>query len=526
MKLFNTKSRSLENFKPLKSDKVKVYYCGPTVYNYAHIGNLRAFVFEDLVVKTLRFLGYKVETLMNITDVDDKTIKNSIEAKESLGNFTKKYTKSFLEDLEKLNIIKADKIIPVTTLIPEITRMINTLLKRGFAYLAPDNSIYYKVSAFKKYWAFANLDLKNLKVWARIDNDEYEKDNFWDFVLWKAYKSEDGENFWEEEFEITIALSPESSLPDREKGATKKVIIKWRPGWHIECSACNIKHHWRQIDIHMWWIDLIFPHHQNEIAQSEACTRKEFSKYWLHSGHLMVEWKKMSKSLGNFYTLKDLEEKFEKTPKNILYRALRIGFINGKYKDSIEFNFDKLEANFNTIENIDNTFKSMKRYLEKTSPQPSPLGGEGEATEKEKWDFISNSKVPISRDMREYLNVVVWDYIEILEEDFNFVEALAGFFEFIKFINSWIKWNDFSKQEILAIIDVLKTFDEIFWIMNFEILEEKNDKIPEKILELFEKRNKNKKEKNWEEADKNRDEILELWYKIIDLREGSFLEKI
>ena len=505
LKIFNTKWRKLEEFKPLKQDSVKVYYCGPTVYNYAHIGNLRTFVFEDLVVKTLRFLGYKVETLMNITDVDDKTIRDSQASGENLEKFTKKYTENFLEDIEKLNIKKADKIIPVTTLIPEMVRMINTLLKRWFAYIWDDNSIYYKVSAFKKYWSFANLDLKNLKDWARIDNDEYEKDNFWDFVLWKAWKSEDGENFWEEEFE----------------NWDKKVVLKWRPGWHIECSACNIKHHWTQIDIHMWWIDLIFPHHQNEIAQTEACTRKEFSKYWLHSGHLMVDSKKMSKSLWNFYTLKDLEEKFSSIPKNILYRAIRIGFINGKYKDSIEFNFWKLEANFNTIENIDNSLKNIKRYL--TSLQQSTLIVDKEGKD---WDFVSSWKIPISRDFREYLNVVVWDYIEILEEDFNFVEALSTFFEFIKFINLWIKENTFSKEEILAIIDVLKTFNEVFWIIDFEILEKSAEKIPENILEMLEKRNSVKKQKRFKEADELRDEILKLWYKIIDSRDGSSLEKI
>ncbi len=501
MKLFNTKWRKLEDFKPLKQDKVKVYYCGPTVYNYAHIGNLRAFVFEDLVVKTLRFLGYKVDTLMNITDVDDKTIRDSQASGEKLENFTKKYTDIFLEDIEKLNITKADKIVPVTSLIPEMVRMINTMLKRWFAYLAEDNSIYYNVSAFKKYWTFANLDLKNLKAWARIDNDEYEKDNFWDFVLWKAYKSEDGENFWEEEFEIPLS----QPFPQREKGINK-VVLKWRPGWHIECSACNIKHHGPQIDIHMWWVDLIFPHHQNEIAQTEACTRKEFSKYWLHSGHLMVDSKKMSKSLGNFYTLKDLEEKFSEIPKNILYRALRIGFVNWKYRDSIEFNLDKLQANFKTIENIDNNFKSIKRYLE---------------TKKD-----INEKVPISRDIREYLNVIVWDFIEELEEDFNFVEALAWFFEFIKFINSWIKDDSFSKEEILAIIDVLKTFDEVFSIMNFDIFEDSAERIPENIVTLLEKRILAKKQKRFKEADELRDEILNSGYKIIDSREWSSLEKI
>jgi len=513
MKLFNTKWREIEEFKPLKQDKVKVYYCWPTVYNYAHIGNLRTFVFEDLVVKTLRFLGYKVETLMNITDVDDKTIRDSIASGEKLENFTKKYTKIFLEDIEKLNIKKADKIVPVTTLIPEMLRMINTMLSRWYAYFASDGSIYYKVSKFKKYWKFANLDLENLKIWARIDNDEYEKDNFWDFVLWKSWKKEDWENFWEEEFviyweDIKKLDEVDNSLVEiiEKNDKQAKIKIKWRPGWHIECSACNIKYHWPQIDIHMWWVDLIFPHHQNEIAQTESCTRKEFSKYWLHSGHLMVDWKKMSKSLKNFYTLEDLEKKFsDKLEKKVLYRAIRFWFINWKYRDSIEFNFEKLKSNIKTIENIDNTIKSIKRYLENKK---------------------NNQKKPISKDFREYLNFIVRDYIEALEDDFNFVSSLKIFFEFIKFINLWIKQEDFSKEEILAIIDVLKTFNEVLDIINFDFLEEKKDEISKEILDIFEKRNEFKKQKNWQEADKLRDELLELWYKIIDSREGSSLEKI
>jgi cysteinyl-tRNA synthetase len=298
MQLYNTKTRKIEKFKPLSDRKVKVYSCGPTVYNYAHIWNLRTYVFEDIVVRTLRFLWYNVNYIMNITDVEDKTIRDSQAAWENLKDFTEKYTKIFLEDIDKLNILKPDLIIPITTLIPEMVRMINTLLKRGNAYLWDDWSIYFDIKTFKKYWEFANLDMKNLKDWARVNSDEYDKESTSDFVLWKAWKESDWENFWEEEFEVSW------------KEVVEKIILKGRPWWHIECSACNIKYFGQQIDIHMWWIDLIFPHHQNEIAQTESCTHKAFSKYWLHSGHLMVDWKKMAKSAGNFYRLIDLEEKY------------------------------------------------------------------------------------------------------------------------------------------------------------------------------------------------------------------------
>ncbi len=494
----NTKSRSLEEFKPLSSREVKVYFCGPTVYNYAHIWNLRTFVFEDIVIKTLKFLGYNVSSTMNITDVDDKTIRDSQAAGEKLSDFTKKYTKIFLEDLEKLGIKKADNIQPITEIIPEMVRMINTMLRRKNAYISEDGSIYFDVKTSKKYGKFANLDMENLKAWARVDSDEYEKDSVSDFVLWKGWKQEDWENFWEEEFET-------------EKG---KVKLKWRPGWHIECSACAMKHFWPQIDIHMWGVDLIFPHHQNEIAQSEACTRKEFSKYWLHSGHLTVDWKKMAKSANNFYTIKDLEEKYltlndsessselQKVNKSTFYRALRLSLMWAKYSTQVDFSFTKLESNFSVIKGIDELLKKLKRELN-----------------------FAEYKV-VSKDFSETLQDYLQAYIENLEDDFNIPEALAVFHNFTKFLNTGLREKLFSKSEIEASLEFLKTFNEVLEIVDFSILEKKEEKIDNEILKLFEERNKAKSEKDFEKADKLRDEILEKWYKIIDNREWSFLEKI
>ena len=486
MKFFDTKTRKIEEFKPLKQNEVKIYYCGPTVYNYAHIWNLKTHVVEDIVIKTLSFLGYNVKTTMNITDVDDKTIRDSRKVWENLKSFTEKYTKKFLNDTRKLWIKDADKIVPITTVIPEMVRMINTMLKRGVAYISDDGSIYFKISKYKKYGQFANLDMENLKTSVRIDNDEYDKESASDFALWKWWTEADGVNFWEEEFEIN----------------GEKKVVKWRPGWHIECSACAMKHLWQQIDIHMWWEDLIFPHHQNEIAQTEACTRKEFSKYWIHSGHLMVDGKKMSKSLWNFYTLRDIEKKFSEIPKDILYRAIRLSFLNGKYRDSIEFNFWKLEQFFNTIKKIDATLKNIKDYQQR----------EFEI----EW---------VSRNFREYLQEIVSRYIEKLEDDFSMPEALAIFYEFMKFVNTGIKDESFSKEEGGSIIDMFKTFDEVLGIMSFDILEKKQEEIPKEILEKLEERNIAKKEKNFELADKLRDELNKKWYIIIDTRDGSRVEK-
>jgi len=506
MQIHNTQSRKKEQFKPLSDREVKIYYCGPTVYNHAHIGNLRTYVFEDIVVKSLKFLWYQVKTTMNITDVDDKTIRDSVAAGEKLSDFTQKYTKVFLEDIEKLGIEKADNIIKVTDLIPEMVRMINTLLRRGFAYIADDNSIYYKVSKFKKYWKLANLDMKWLKANARVDNDEYEKDSVSDFVLWKSWKEVDGENFWEEEFENPKNLPLTKGVPDEGGGGIIK--IKWRPGWHIECSACSMKAFWPQIDIHMWWEDLIFPHHQNEIAQTEACSRKEFSKYWLHSWHLMVDGKKMSKSLWNFYTLKDLEEKFDPHPsplpkgegtvsRSVLYRAIRLGFINGKFRESIDFSFDKLEANFNAIDRIDETLKNIHNY--------------------------NTQETGIDRDFRDSMQEFIGNYMYYLEDDFNIVDSLVVFQEFIKYVNTWVSKKAFSSEEKDSILDMFKTYNQVLWILDFSVLEEVV--IPKELQEKLEQRNKAKADKDFDTADRLRNEIQESGYKIVDAREGSRVEK-
>jgi len=487
MQIYNTLKKEKEEFKPLKQDKVKIYFCGPTVYNNAHIGNLKTYTGNDIVVRTLKFLGYPVETTMNITDVDDKTIRDSQASWEKLWDFTQKYTDLFFEDLEKLRIHPADNIEAISNIIPEMVRMINTMLRRGFAYIADDNSIYFKISKSSKYWNLANIDLKGLKESARIDNDEYDKDTAWDFVLWKAYNVEnDWENFWEEEFESW----------------DKKVVLKWRPGWHIECSACAMKHFWPQIDIHMWGVDLIFPHHQNEIAQTEACTRKTFSKYWVHHWHLMVDWKKMSKSLWNFYTLSDLENKFSKIDKNLLYRAVRLNFINCKYRDWVDLSFEKLEANFNTLNKVDETLKTVSRNIPLTEEKG------------------------VSREFRENMQWLMQDFIASLEDDFNIPEALALFYSFNKFVNSGIVDKSFSREELESILDMYEQLDEVFGIMDFSVLEETQDDTPAEITELFEKRQKAKSEKDFETADKIRDELTEKGWKIVDAREGSRVERV
>jgi len=489
MQIYNTKTRKKEDFKPLHEREVKIYHCGPTVYNYAHIWNLKTYVWNDMIVRVLRFLGYKVSSLMNITDIDDKTIRDSQKSWEDLKSFTEKYTSYFLSDIKKLKIVPSDTIAPISNVMPEMIRMINTLLRRGLAYLSEDWSIYYNIKKFKKYGKLAHLDISWMKESVRIDNDEYDKENASDFALWKAYSKEDWDNFWEWEFEVP------------EGGGIIK--IKWRPGWHIECSACNMKYHGTQIDIHTGGIDNLFPHHQNEVAQTEGCTRKEFSKYWMHHGHLTVDGRKMSKSLGNFYTLIDLEKKFKDINKSILYRGIRLNLINWKYTSSIDLSFSKLESMFSTINNIDETIKLVYRKIN--------LG-----EEKVSW---------ISRDFREYMQDTIQEYTQYLEDDFNIPESLSVVFSFVKFVNIGIRDETFSLAELNSIMDMFRTFEEVLWIFDFSILE-KEEKVPENILSKFEERNNAKKEKDFEKADKIRDELLSEWYKIIDDRNGSRVEKI
>ena len=487
MKIFNTLTRKDETFKPLRQEEVKVYSCGPTPYNFAHIWNLRTYVFEDYVIKTLKFLWYKLKTTMNITDIDDKTIRDSQKAWVTLLELTQKYSQYFLEDIEKLNIQKADNIVPISTAIDEMVSMINTLIKKWFAYLWDDGSIYYEIKKFKNYWKLAHLDFSGMKTSVRIDNDEYDKENAADFVLWKAWKDEDWPNYWEEEFVF---------------GEEKK-ILKWRPGWHIECSACNMKYFWAQIDIHMWWVDNIFPHHENEIAQSEACNWANFAKYWIHSGHLMVDGKKMSKSAWNFHTLRDLEEKFKDVVSlSVLYRAVRLSFMNAKYSESVDFSFTKLEQNFNTIKKIDEALKKLDRSIKS-------------------WILPD---VKVRRDFREEMQVFIWDFIEKLEDNFNMPEVLSVFFNFVTFANTQIDSGELSISEANSIFDMYKTFDSVLSILDVKILAE--EKISDNIMKMLEERNQAKKEKNFTKADSIRDELLALWFKIIDDRSWTRVEKI
>lgn len=480
LSLYNTLSRKVEPFKPLTDDTVKFYACGPTVYNYAHIGNLCCYIFDDIVIRTLRFLGYEVHPLMNLTDIDDKTIRDSQKENKTLKAFTELYTRIFFEDLKKLNITSFDRFKAISELVPEMIGMTQKLIDSKHAYVSDDGSVYFDIKSFKKYGNLAHLDVKGMKAGARVKQDEYEKESVSDFALWKWYDDADGENFWEAQFET--------------KDGTKK--LKGRPGWHIECSACNLWGHGEQIDIHMGWVDLIFPHHQNEIAQTEALTGKTFSTYWMHTGHLLVDGKKMSKSAGNFYRLKDLEERYA-DKKALFYRAFRMMCLQNRYRENFNFTFDRVESALATVTSFDNTLKRLKSYIPK------------------------NTKV--RRDFRNILQASMQKFVEALENDIDTVIALTEVFELMKTINQDIDSVSLTTKEVSSVIEILKSWDMVMGIIDWSLLEDTI--IPENITLLAQERIEAKKDKNYARADEIRKEIEWSGFNLIDTKEGFVIEK-
>ena len=462
LKLYNTLSRKKEAFKPLKGKSVGYYTCGPTVYNFAHIGNFRAYSFQDLLKRYLRFKGFQVKHAMNITDVDDKTIRDSQKEGIPLKEFTQRYTRSFFEDIEKLRIENADIIVPATEVIPEIVELIKALLKKGLAYKSPDGSVYYNIKKFKPYGKLSKLKIKKLKAGARVSQDEYEKEQASDFALWKAWDLNDGNVFWETE------------------------LGKGRPGWHVECSAISMKCLGESFDIHSGGVDLIFPHHENEIAQSQAATGKSFVKYWVHCGFLLVDGKKMAKSAGNFYTLRDLklEEKG--------FRALRFLLLNSHYRQEQNFTFQALKDCENTIGKID-------EFVEKVQDAGGKQDGK-----------IASEILKAKKEVEK-----------ALDDDLNVPKAWSAFFGFLKKANSKLDKRKISAKNSQEIIAFLKELDSILPIFKFGFVQE----IPEEVQRLAEERENARKAEDWKRADEIRSQILAKGYRVDDTQEGTRVKK-
>jgi len=464
LKLYNTLSRKIEVFKPIKEKEISIYSCGPTTYSYVHIGNLKAVLTFDLLKRYLKYKGYKVKHVMNITDVDDKTIRESQKEGKNLKEFTEFYNKAFIEDIKKLNVDMPDFMPKATEEIDEMVKLIKILLKKKIAYKTENGDIYFSISKFKEYGKLANLNLKQLKKNAdgRLNAaDEYEKEDARDFALWKAYDKKDGDVFW-----------------DTELG-------KGRPGWHIECSAMSAKYLGQPFDIHMGGVDLIFPHHTNEIAQSEAAYEKKFCNYWVHNAHVIVNGQKMSKSLGNFFTLRDLLKKGY-TPS-----AIRYELISTNYRQQMDFK----ENNLEDVEGILNKFKELFVKLDNVNSEKK------------------NKKIVLIIEKAEK------DFEDSMDDDLNISAALAAVFGFVKESNKII--NEIGKEDALKIKKTLLKFDSVLGVMNYQ-----KDEMPKEIVALAEKRLKEKKEKNWAEADKLREEINKKGFIIDDTKEGYLLKKI
>jgi len=438
---------------------VKMYTCGPTVYDYAHIGNFRAFLFEDLLKRWLVYRGFKVTHVMNLTDIDDKTIKGSQKMQVRLKQFTDFYVTAFFEDIKSLNIQPADVYPRATEHIPAMVALIKTLMAKGYAYRGEDGSIYYAISRFPDYGKLSKIKPADLKAGARVSQDEYTKEEAQDFALWKAWSLEDGDVFWETE------------------------LGKGRPGWHIECSAMSMKYLGETFDIHCGGVDNMFPHHENEIAQSEAATGKKFVNYWLHNEHLLVEGKKMAKRFGNFYTLRDL------LAKRYDPIAIRYLLMSTHYRQQFNFTFEGLESAKGAVDRL----RNFVRRLHETEGKDSK-GAVAVLTAKFKASFGGS-----------------------LDDDLDIGIALSSLFDFVREVNNLIDANMVSKSEAADVGGLMMQIDEVLGVIGKVEVEEA---LPADIDALVQKREEARKAKNWKEADAIRAHLKTIGIVLEDTAQG------
>ncbi|HMU44436.1 MAG TPA: cysteine--tRNA ligase [Ignavibacteriaceae bacterium] len=466
--LYNTLTKKKEEFKPLNPPNVNFYICGPTVYDYFHIGNARSFIISDMLRRYLIYKGYKVKFVMNITDIDDRIIKKSIDEKISFGEVSGKYTRAFLEDIKALKLKPADVNPKATEHIGEIINLIKTLEEKRIAYNV-DGDVFYDVSKFKEYGKLSGKNLEQLESGARVEINETKK-NPLDFALWK--KAKPGEPSWE---------SPWG---------------EGRPGWHIECSAMSCKHLGESFDIHAGGNDLIFPHHENEIAQSEGATGKPFVKYWLHFGFLNINEEKMSKSLGNFFTARDIL-------KNYSAEAIRLFFAQAYYRGPLNFSDELLQAAQKGVEKFVNLAQKINDELKKDN-------SEGVYPE---------------IGIKKYQD----EFEAVMDDDFNSAQGVAVIYDFAKEVNRIIASDEKIKKDFF--IDVknflTKTAVDVLGIMNFEPTEKGGGELEDALIEfLIELRNDAKKEKNFSLADKIRDRMKEIGVVLQDSKDGTTFKRV
>jgi cysteinyl-tRNA synthetase len=458
LRLYNTLTQQVQEFTPMDGKTVRMYTCGPTVYNYVHIGNLRTFTFQDILRRWLKARGFVLDHVMNITDVEDKIIRSAMQQNKTIQEYTSVYEKAFLEDTDALRLERPERLVRATEHIPEMVDAIEKLEQKGFTYQS-DGSVYYKISKFPEYGKLSHLDMSGIRAGARVDVDEYDKADARDFVLWKAKR--DAEPSW-----------------DAPMGAG-------RPGWHIECSVMAMKYLGETLDIHAGGIDLTFPHHENEIAQSEALTGKPFSRFWLHAEHLIVEGQKMSKSLGNFYTLRDLFEKGYQP------EAIRYLLVSVPYRKKLNFTFEGLKAAATAIDRLRNY--KLRLDTDKFS------AGENAAI---------SDRTALARKQFE----------DSLDDDLNTAEALAAIFEYVRDTNSSMDAGEFHEGNRAAALELFQSFDDILDVLRPTAGEEG---ITEAQVEaLIAERLQAKKTKNFKRSDEIRAELLERGVILEDTKEG------
>jgi cysteinyl-tRNA synthetase len=469
IRFHNTLSGKTEAFAPLKAGEVKMYTCGPTVYDYAHIGNYRTFVFQDILRRFLKWRGLNLVHVMNLTDVDDRIIANAAAAGVSIRDYTEQYVQAFFADCQTLSIEAPEYWIRATDHVDDMVKLIEQLQKKSYTY-GSDGSIYYRIAKFPEYGKLSKIDVSGIQTGARVDVDRYEKESARDFALWKAPKP--GEHFWE------TAIGP------------------GRPGWHIECSAMAMKYLGETLDIHTGGIDLAFPHHENEIAQSEAATGKPFARYWMHAEHLLVEGEKMSKSLGNFYTLRDLFAK-EYRPS-----ALRFALASVPYRKQLNFTFDGVQQATSSVERLRNFADRLKAG----KFSPGRLDGMAERTAK----------------AAEELD-------EGLSDDLNTARALAAVFDLLREANIAMDKGEFRQGDVAAIQEFLTGFDSVFAVLEdddatkLKAVGYGGDGGPSdsEVEKLIAERQAARQRRDFAESDRIRKELADRGIVIEDSRDGS-----
>ena len=464
MKIFNTLSRQKEEFVPLEPGKVKMYVCGPTVYNFIHIGNARPMIVFDTVRRYFEYKGYEVNFVSNFTDVDDKIIKKAIEEGVDADTISKRYIAECKKDMEMLNVKPATTHPLATEEICGMLDMIQTLIDKGNAYVAEDGTVYFSTASFKEYGKLSHKNLDDLQSGFRelkVTGEEGKRDPS-DFVLWKPKK--EGEPYWESDW------------------------CQGRPGWHIECSVMSKKYLGEQIDIHAGGEDLIFPHHENEIAQSEAANGKTFARYWMHNGFLNIDNKKMSKSLGNFFTVREISEKYD-------LQVLRFFMLSAHYRSPLNFSADLMEASKNGLERILNAVERLKELEAKAGAGSAPAEAE------------SAGKAQV----RE----LVEKYEAAMDDDFNTADAVSAIFELVKLANSTA--NEESSKEYVSYLN--ETIEKLCDVMGI-ITEKKAEILDSEIEAMIEARQQARKAKNFALADEIRGKLSDMGILLEDTREG------